>query len=123
MNYLTQDYQWLICVIASLLVIVDSDDERTPGNCYSVGSVSILAYGVLDAGYRYDLTDKEASVLGRRSIYHTTFRDAGFEGTYYHLKISNIVGLNYSRETILTAKMTSIGIGYDLSASQFSSVV
>ena len=53
MNYLTQDYQWLICVIASSLVIVDSDDERTPGNCYSIGSVSILAYGVLDAGYRY----------------------------------------------------------------------
>ena len=54
----------LICVIASSLVIVDSDCERTPGNCYSVGSVSILAYGVLDARYRYDLTDKEASDLG-----------------------------------------------------------
>ena len=86
----------------------DSDGKKTPGNCYSVSSGSILAYGVLDAGYRYDLTDKEASVLGRRSIYHTTFRDAGFEGTYYHLKISNIVGFNYSRETILTAKMNRI---------------
>ena len=42
----------------------DSDGKRTPGNCYSVGSGSILAYGVFDAGYRYDLTDKEASDLG-----------------------------------------------------------
>ena len=80
MNYLTEDYQWLICVLASSLVVVDSDGERTPGNCYSVGSCSILAYGVLDAGYRYDLTDKEASDLGRRSIYHTTFRESPIEG-------------------------------------------
>ena len=42
------------------LYYVDSDGERTPGNCYSVGSGSIFAYGVLDASYRYDLTDKEA---------------------------------------------------------------
>ena len=80
MNYLTEDYQWLICVFTSSLVIVDSDCDRTPGNCYSVGSCSILAYGVLDARYRYDLTDKEASDLGRRSIYHTTFRESPIEG-------------------------------------------
>ena len=35
----------------------DSDGERMPENCYCVGSGSILAYGVLDAGFRYDLTD------------------------------------------------------------------
>ena len=69
MNYLTQDYQWLICVFTSSLVIVDSDCERTPGNCYSVGSSSILPYGVLDAGYRYDLTYKEASDLGGQAIH------------------------------------------------------
>merc|ERR1712105_459837 len=56
------------------LYYVDSDGERTPGNCYSVGSGSIFAYGVLDAGYRYDLTDEEAYDLGRRAIYHATFR-------------------------------------------------
>ena len=35
------------------LYYVDSDGERTSGNLYSVGSGSIFAYGVLDAGYRY----------------------------------------------------------------------
>ena len=36
-----------------------------PENCYYVGSRSILP--VLDAGYRYDLTDKEAYNLGSRA--------------------------------------------------------
>ena len=38
-----------------------------PENCYYVGSGSIFAYGVLDAGYRYDLTDEEAYNLGSRA--------------------------------------------------------
>ena len=38
-----------------------------PENCYYVGSRSIFPYGVLDAGYRYDLTDKEAYNLGSRA--------------------------------------------------------
>ena len=38
-----------------------------PENCYYVGSGSIFAYGVLDAGYRYNLTDKEAYNLGSRA--------------------------------------------------------
>ena len=29
--------------------------NRTDGNCFSVGSGSVYAYGVLDNGYRYDL--------------------------------------------------------------------
>jgi len=68
------------------LYYVDSDGERTSGNCFSVGSGSIFAYGVLDAGYRYDLTDEEAYDLGRRSIYHATHRDSASGG---------IVRLNY----------------------------
>ena len=32
-----------------------------PENCYYVGSGSIFAYGVLDAGYRYNLTDEEVT--------------------------------------------------------------
>ena len=35
-----------------------------PENCYYVGSRPIFPYGVLDAGYRYDLTDEEAYNLG-----------------------------------------------------------
>ena len=37
---------------------MDSDGERIPWDVYSVGSGSILAYGVLDAGYQYDLTEE-----------------------------------------------------------------
>ena len=47
---------------------------------FSVGSGSIYAYGVLDSGYRKDLTDEEAYELGRRSIYHATYRDASSGG-------------------------------------------
>ncbi|KAL5286029.1 PSMB5 family protein [Megaselia abdita] len=58
------------------LYYVDNDAQRTPGNVFSVGSGSIYAFGVLDSGYRWDLTDEEAQELGRRAIYHATFRDA-----------------------------------------------
>ena len=53
---------------------------RTPGVCLSVGSVSTFAYGVLDAGHRYDLTDDKDYDLERRAIYHATFRDAASGG-------------------------------------------
>merc|ERR1739838_1134567 len=57
-------------------------DKKGPGLYYvvSVGSGSIFAYGVLDKGYRHDLTDEEAYDLGRRAIYHATFRDAASGG-------------------------------------------
>ena len=62
------------------LYYVDSDGTRTDGKVFSVGSGSIFAYGVLDKGYRHDLTDQEAYELGRRAIYHATFRDAASGG-------------------------------------------
>eukprot|EP00088_Acartia_fossae_P069518 TRINITY_DN9102_c0_g1_i1.p1 TRINITY_DN9102_c0_g1~~TRINITY_DN9102_c0_g1_i1.p1 ORF type:complete len:183 (+),score=54.45 TRINITY_DN9102_c0_g1_i1:2-550(+) len=70
------------------LYYVDSDGERTAGQVFSVGSGSIFAYGVLDQGYRYDLEDEEAYDLGRRAIYHATFRDAASGGIVrvYHMK-------------------------------------
>merc|ERR1712212_431221 len=58
------------------LYYVDNDGNRMPGNSFSVGSGSIYAYGVMDSGYRWDLSDTEAQELGRRAIYHATFRDA-----------------------------------------------
>jgi 20S proteasome subunit beta 5 len=42
------------------LYYLDSDGTRTTGKIFSVGSGSIFAYGVLDSGYRWDLTDDEA---------------------------------------------------------------
>jgi len=62
------------------LYYVDSDGTRTDGKVFSVGSGSIYAYGVLDDGYRQDLTDEQAYDLGQRAIYHATFRDAASGG-------------------------------------------
>lgn len=55
---------------------VDSDGSRLKGNLFSVGSGSTFAYGVLDTGYKFDMTDVEAAELGRRAIHHATHRDA-----------------------------------------------
>ena len=70
------------------LYYVDSDGTRLQGHKFSVGSGSTYAYGVLDRGYRPDLTDEEAQDLGRRAIYHATHRDAYSGGTInvYHVK-------------------------------------
>merc|ERR1711936_605263 len=74
----------------SMGVMVAGYDKRGAGLYYvdSDGSGSIFAYGVLDAGYRYDLTDEEAYDLGRRAIYHATHRDAASGGIIrvYHMK-------------------------------------
>ncbi len=69
------------------LFYVDSDGTRLKGKRFSVGSGSLFAYGVLDQGFRHDLTIKEAAELGRRAIYHATFRDAFSGGTVsvYHV--------------------------------------
>lgn len=69
------------------LYYVDSDGQRTKGKVFSVGSGSLYAYGVLDEGYRWDLSVEEAIELGRRSIYHATFRDCASGGTtqVYHV--------------------------------------
>ena len=58
------------------LYYVDSDGERLPGSVFSVGSGSVYAYGVLDSGYKWDLSVDEAYDLGKRAIYHATHRDA-----------------------------------------------
>jgi 20S proteasome subunit beta 5 len=69
------------------LYYVDSDGSRLHGKVFSVGSGSTFAYGVLDAGYKSDMSVEEACELGRRSIYHATYRDAYSGGTcsVYHI--------------------------------------
>lgn len=59
---------------------VDDSGSRYAGDSFSVGSGSPFAYGVLDNGYRFDLSDEEAYELGRRAIYHATHRDAASGG-------------------------------------------
>lgn len=69
------------------LYYVDSDGQRTKGQVFSVGSGSLYAYGVLDEGYKWDMSVEDAIELGKRSIYHATFRDAVSGGTVsvYHV--------------------------------------
>jgi 20S proteasome subunit beta 5 len=63
------------------LYYVDSDGTRLTNYMFSVGSGSTYAYGVLDTGYKYNMTVEEAYDLGRRAIYHATHRDAYSGGT------------------------------------------
>ena len=67
------------------LYYVDNDGQRLTGNMFSVGSGSTYAYGVLDAGYNYDMPVEEALELGKRAIYHATHRDA-YSGGYVNCK-------------------------------------
>merc|ERR1712232_1169474 len=62
------------------LYYVDNDGTRLKGKYFSVGSGSTYAYGVLDTGFRDDLTVEEAIDLGKRAIYHATHRDAASGG-------------------------------------------
>lgn len=72
------------------LYYVDSDGTRLTNDMFSVGSGSPYAYGVLDSGYKWDLTTGEAYDLARRAIYHATHRDAMSGGVVnlYHMKES-----------------------------------
>ncbi|CAM6024147.1 unnamed protein product, partial [Sphagnum balticum] len=68
------------------LYYVDSEGGRVEGKRFSVGSGSTYAYGVLDTGFRFDMTVDEAVELARRAIYHATFRDGasgGVASVYY----------------------------------------
>ncbi|XP_076325358.1 proteasome beta5 subunit isoform X2 [Tachypleus tridentatus] len=58
------------------LYYVDSEGNRYPGDRFSVGSGSTYAYGVVDRDFDYNMSDLEAYELGRRAIYHATYRDA-----------------------------------------------
>ncbi|XP_018653818.1 proteasome catalytic subunit 3 (T01 family) [Schistosoma mansoni] len=86
---------------------VDTDGNRTPGNLFSVGSGSPYAYGVLDTGYKYEMSDEDAYELARRSIFHATHRDAasgGFVNPQFDLprfrQWDNITGLHTSGMSI-----------------------
>ena len=69
------------------LYYCDSDGQRTAGKIFSVGSGSLYAYGIMDDGYKWELSDADAIELGRRAIYHATFRDTASGGTVsvYHV--------------------------------------
>ena len=66
------------------LFYVDDDGTRLTNNLFSVGSGSTYAYGVLDSGYRWDLSVKDALELATRAIYQAGFRDS-MSGNYVNL--------------------------------------
>jgi 20S proteasome subunit beta 5 len=97
---------------------VDSDGTRLKGDLFSVGSGSTFAYGVLDQGYRWDLSDEEAQELGRRSIYAAGHRDA-FSGNtcnLYHIKEEgwHFIGSCLTRVIIFAMLILPSG-NYDIS--------
>ncbi|KAF8819649.1 putative proteasome subunit beta type [Cardiosporidium cionae] len=69
------------------LYFLDDSCTRVKGKCFSCGSGSTYAYGILDSQYRFDLTVDEAVELGCNAIYHATHRDAGSGNTVtvYHI--------------------------------------
>lgn len=62
------------------LYYVDNEGNRLSGSLFSCGSGSTYAYGVLDNGYNYDMSDEDAFELARKAIYHATFRDSASGG-------------------------------------------
>eukprot|EP00828_Plagiopyla_frontata_P004346 TRINITY_DN1154_c0_g1_i1.p1 TRINITY_DN1154_c0_g1~~TRINITY_DN1154_c0_g1_i1.p1 ORF type:complete len:288 (+),score=35.55 TRINITY_DN1154_c0_g1_i1:78-941(+) len=62
------------------LFYVDNNGMRLKGNMFSVGSGSTYAFGVLDSYYKYEMSVEEAIELGKRAIYHATYRDIGSGG-------------------------------------------
>jgi len=88
------------------LYYVDSDGTRLTNNLFSVGSGSTYAYGVLDSGYNWDLSVEEAYDLGKRSIYHATYRDAASGGVVnlYHMKETGWIKVSQTDVTDLHYK-------------------
>lgn len=72
------DEYWFICLAVQGpgLYYVDDNATRLSGRMFSTGCGSSYAYGVVDSGYREDMTVEEAYELGRRGITHATHRDA-----------------------------------------------
>ncbi|XP_018413624.1 PREDICTED: proteasome subunit beta type-8 [Nanorana parkeri] len=70
------------------LYYVDENGTRLSDNMFAVGSGGSHAYGVMDSGYRYDLTPEEAYDLGCRAISYATHRDGASGGVVnlYHMK-------------------------------------
>ncbi|KAK9539389.1 hypothetical protein VZT92_004499 [Zoarces viviparus] len=58
------------------LIYVCSDGARLQGDIFSVGSGSPYAYGVLDGGLRWSLSEEEAVSLAREAVFRATHRDA-----------------------------------------------
>lgn len=68
---------------------MDDNGTRLSGRMFSTGCGNSYAYGVVDSGYREDMSVEEAYELGRRGIAHATHRDA-YSGGVVNRKYSNL---------------------------------
>uniref|UniRef100_A0A1A7WCK5 Proteasome subunit beta n=1 Tax=Iconisemion striatum TaxID=60296 RepID=A0A1A7WCK5_9TELE len=70
------------------LYYVNQNGTRLSGRMFSTGSGNGYAYGVVDSGYKEDMTVEEAYELGRRGITHATHRDSYSGGVVnmYHMR-------------------------------------
>jgi len=70
------------------LYYVDNDGIHLSGKIFCVGSGGTFAYGVLDAGWSWDMSVEEARKLGQKAIMHATHRDAYSGGNInlYHVQ-------------------------------------
>ncbi|XP_075388427.1 proteasome subunit beta type-11 [Tenrec ecaudatus] len=89
------------------LFYVYSDGTRLQGDIFSVGSGSPYAYGVLDSGYRYDMTSPEAYALARRAVAHATRRDAYSGGSVdlFHVRESGWACVSRGDACVLYAEL------------------
>ena len=72
---------------------IDNTGIRIRGDCFAVGSGSVLALGILDNNEmnRYAMSKEEAVALGIKAIRHATARDA-YSGGYinvFHMDVRN----------------------------------
>ncbi|KAF7703877.1 Proteasome subunit beta type-5 [Cucumispora dikerogammari] len=58
------------------LYYVDDDGTWLEGKLFSCGSGSTIAYGILENGYKFDMSKEEAIKLGKEAIFHAAHRDA-----------------------------------------------
>lgn len=109
---------------------VDSEGTRLKGNVFAVGSGATFAYGVLDQGYSYDLSDEDAQELGRRAIVAAGHRDAysGNTNNLFHVRedgweflgnkdISEL-WYKYEQEKKDARRATAAGSGADAGAGE-----
>uniref|UniRef100_A0A3P8X4X2 proteasome endopeptidase complex n=1 Tax=Cynoglossus semilaevis TaxID=244447 RepID=A0A3P8X4X2_CYNSE len=81
------------------LIFVCSDGTRLQNNVISVGSGSPYAYGILDDGLSWNLSNKEAFSLARQAVFRATHRDAysGNNVDLFHITAEGWNGSSPSR--------------------------
>lgn len=89
----TDDLEGRSDIATPKIYYIDNTGMRIRGDCFAVGSGSVLALGILDNNEmnRYSMQKEEAIALGIKAIRHATARDA-YSGGYinvFHMDATN----------------------------------